>query len=164
MMQAVEVAAWSLPLVWAVTLAVKAPAGGRNAWLLLAAGCALIVLDKAFDMQLPLYQVGKDLVHALDPELRLRGDHLWIRYVLLGGLFVSGCTGVVFFLRWDRELSRAKCVALLGLSMVMGYLGLRLVPRITEQLTEPLRLSVEALCYGVMIAGLYMGRATESSR
>jgi hypothetical protein len=163
-MQTVEILLWTLPLVLALRLAVRAPRGARNGWLLLAAGCAVIVTDKAFNIQLPLYQACKDVVHALDPELRLRGEHLWIRFVLLGGLFAIGCTGIVFFLRWDRELTRAKGVALLGLAMVMAYLGLRLLPRIHASLTEPQRLAIEGTCLAVVLAGLWMGAAGRPTR
>ncbi len=47
-MQTVEILLWTLPLVLALRLAVRAPRGARNGWLLLAAGCAVIVTDKAF--------------------------------------------------------------------------------------------------------------------
>jgi len=158
MRQALEIAAWSLPLIVAVRYARGAPAGARNAWWLLAAGCAVIVLDKSFDFQMPLYQAGKNLVHTLDPELRLRGEHLWIRYVLLSGFFLIGCIGLFFFLRRDRDLSLAKGVSHLGLAMVMAYLGLRLVPRISDRLTESLHFAAQTLCYSVLLGGLWMGR------
>jgi hypothetical protein len=153
----VEVALWSLPTLLALALAMRTPVGARGAWWLVSAGCAMIVLDKCVDLQVPFYLAGKEMAHVLDPSLQMRGENLWMRYLLLGVLFLASCTAFFYGLRWDRELSSAKGVALLGLVMVMAYLGIRLLPAMAQYLTEPLRLTLEAICLCVVLAGLWMG-------
>jgi hypothetical protein len=152
-----EIALWSLPVLLAFALVARNPSGTRLAWVILGAACLCIVLDKAFDILTIVHQTGQQIVKAIDPETRMRGEHLIYRYFLLGGLFGGGSVGLVYCLRRDRDRSRGKVIALTGLLLVLAYIAVRLVPSLKEHLAPPTGWVVEGICYALILWGLIHG-------
>lgn len=155
-----ELLLWTVPALAAGARFARGRRGVRGAWLVVAAACAAIVADKAFDVQTVAHRVGQDLVLAIDPEHRMRGPHAWMRQLLLGGLFVLGVALLWLLARSDRALRGGKVVSLLGLVLVMGYLGLRMLPPVRERISEPLAWAIEGACWLLVVVGLAVGGPT----
>lgn len=153
----VEAACWALPALAASAVFLRSPRGGRASWAVVAGACAAIVADKLVDLQIRLYRLGKELVAGADPELRLRGEHLWLRLLLLGGLFVAGAFALRFGARLDRRPGRGKRVALAGLVLVLAFLGARLVPALKPHFAPPRDVVLEGLTWLVVVAGVLVG-------
>lgn len=131
--------------------------GARAAWALVAAACALIAVDKAVDFQTHLHALGQQLVARIDPGTSMRGEHVWMRLVLLGGLVLGGCAVLVAWLRFDSERRRAKQISLAGLALILAYLGARLVPSLKEPLAPPRGWVVEGLAWALVVGGELAG-------
>ena len=130
---ALEIAAWSLPALLAGLLFVRSAKGARATWLVVALMTTAFALDKAVDLHAVLRSAGQSVVMWLDPETRFRGKNVIFRILLLGGIFSVGVACLWCFLRADR-LTASKLTSVLGLVIVMAYLGLRLVPGVGQTL------------------------------
>ena len=157
-----EALVWSLPAIGALARFVRAPRGGRLGWLVIAAACAVVVLDKAIDVQTVLHHAGQDLVRAVDPEHRMRGPNAWMRWLLLGGGFLLATGLMVWVAVRDRDLTGGKRLSLVGLVMVLGYLGARLLPAVKARVEGGAGLAVEAVCWVVIVAGIARGPGGEA--
>ncbi len=144
---------WVLPLGLAIRLACREVKGRRRTWWVMALCCAVIVLDKAVDLQQPVYELCQQLVAAWDPDERLWGAHLIWRYLLLGGLFLAGALGLWWLVRGDQGLHLGKSLALFGMLLIMLYMGLRLVPAVGERITASLDKVVQVGCWFLVLLG-----------
>jgi hypothetical protein len=154
---ATEIALWTTPTLLAFTLACRFPKGTRIAWVILGTACLAIVLDKALDLLSVAHKTGQQLVKAVDPETRMRDGNLVYRFLLLGGLFVASSLGLVFCLRRDRDRSRGKVLAFVGLLLVLAYIAARMIPGLKERLLPPTGWIVEAVSYALILLGLIYG-------
>lgn len=152
-----EAAAWTLPALPAAGLAVRSGRGRRATWTLVALTCAVIVLDKLVDVQIVAYRLGKAAVQAIDPESRWRGEHLWIRVVVLAALVAAGAAGLVGWARLDRERSLGKRLAVLGLALVVAFLGLRQLPPLKPWVEPPRDLLFEGTAWLLVVVGVGYG-------
>lgn len=152
-----EAALWALPCAGALLLFLRGARGRRLGWLLIAAGCAAVVLDKAVDLQTVLHQAGQGLVRHLDPEHRMRGPNAWMRWVLLGGGFALGAAVLVAAALRDRGLCAGRRLGLLGLVLVLGFLAVRLLPAVKVRVDGGTALLVEGLCWLLVLAGVLRG-------
>ena len=150
-------AAWILPLLGALALFRAGRPGQRLTWLVIACACGAVVLDKGCNLQEIVHQTGQDVVRVLDPEHRLRGPHLWWRYLLLGGLALAGVLGLVLLMRLDRSLDLPKALCALGLVTVIVYLGARLVPALHDRLQQPLGWVIEGGSLLLILGGELLG-------
>jgi hypothetical protein len=153
----VEVGFWAVPAAGALARFLRGEHGRRLCWLLVCAGCLVITLDKAFDIQVPVHHLGQRLVHDLDPVHRMRGEHLWMRWLLLGGGFLVGTGGLVFVASRDRALDGGKRMSLLGLVLVLGYLGCRMLPQVAQRIEGRTELVIEGVCWILTAAGIVLG-------
>lgn len=161
LLYAVEILLWSVPTLLACALVQRYPAGTRIAWAILGAACLCIVLDKAFDILSVVHKTGQKIVDVVDPDTRMRGEHLIYRYLLLGGLLGGGSVGLVYCLRRDGDRSRGKVIALTGLVLVLVYIAARLVPGLKDHLAPPTGWAIEGACYAIILWGLVIGWRTK---
>jgi hypothetical protein len=152
-----EVVLWAVPGLGACARFATGTRGRRAAWVVVAGACLVIMADKGLDMQTVLYHRGQEWVQRLDPELRLRGPHAWMRWALLGALVTGGTLGLVLLVRRDQALAGGKLLALAGLVAVMGYLGARLVPGLRHHLDGAVGLSIEFACWLIIAVGIVRG-------
>lgn len=156
-----EIVLWSVPLLVACVRFARGESGRRLGWLVIAAGCAAIVADKAVDLQVVLHGAGQDFVQWVDPEHRMRGENAWMRYLFLGGGALLAAGLLFFVVRRDRHLSRGKCLSVLGLVGVTSFLALRLLPQVKDAL-EASSSWIEIGLWCVVITGTGMGDGTQS--
>ena len=147
------IAAWAVPAVLALRAGLRSPRGARTVWWIVAAACTIITTDKAFDLQIHAHQLGQALVKAIAPGLTHDGGRPWARVALLGALFLIGCGALYGLVRSDRSIDGSKRLSLLGLVLVMAYLGARLVPRLRDWWTPALGMVVEGTCWLLVVAG-----------
>lgn len=155
-----EVLLWGVPAVLAMRLVRTLPPDHRRSWIVIAAACAVIVLDKVVDLQMAMMTAGRALVRRLAPGMRRGGsDHLG-RAALLAALLVVACVALWALVRADRHFGPAKATALAGLVGVMGFLGARLVPSLAGPLgTGGLGWVVELVCCALVWTGILAARA-----
>ena len=72
LVMAFEIVLWAAPAVLAGRAGLGSPRGERTVWWTVALACAVIVMDKAFDLQIHVYHLGQDWVRALGPALDAR--------------------------------------------------------------------------------------------
>jgi len=150
---------WGVALVFAVLRLRRAPRGQRHGWWLIAAGLALIVVDKAFDVHAVLHAAGTWVATSLDPEHQLRGPHAVYRNVALLLGLLCACVVVAWWLRRDAHVGRAKLLCLGGLLVVGALLAVRLMPQLEELLPDWLTKGVELSAWSLVLLGLWQGRA-----
>lgn len=158
-----EAVAWAVPALAGARLALRSARGGRATWVLVALACAGIVLDKLVDVQMVVYRAGKALVDAVDPGSRWRGDHLWMRVLVLGGLFAVGTAGLVGWARLDRARGPGKRLALLGITLVLAFLALRQFPALKPWVAPPRDLVFEGAAWALVLAGVAYGSIVRKS-
>ena len=158
LIQVLEVLVWSTPAALGLWLSIRSPAQARAGWCLVTLVCTAFALDKAVDLHFVLMQAGRSFVHWLDPETHLRGAKLGLRALLLGGIFLAGSTLGWALYRLDRDRNRNKLTSLLGLALVMAYLGARLMPTIGDLLESTgAGWFVEALAWALVVGGQLAG-------
>ena len=159
-----EVLIWGVPLVLAIRLLRALPRDHRRTWLVVAAACAVIVLDKLVDLQMVAVTVGRGLVHRFAPELTSHGPDRWGRAALLATLLVLGCGALWALVRGDRHWSRPKATALLGLVGVMAFLGARLLPVFAGPLGgNGVGWAVELICCALVWTGILAARTPDGT-
>ncbi|MCP3915675.1 MAG: hypothetical protein GY711_08980 [bacterium] len=150
---ALEIAAWALPAVLGALLFARSQEGARATWLVVALMTAAFALDKAVDLHSVLRSAGQAVVMWIDPETRFRGKNAIFRVLLLGGIFSGGVLALWCFLRADR-LTASKLTSVVGLVVVMAYLGLRLMPRASQTLESTgAGWAIEAGAWALVVAG-----------
>jgi hypothetical protein len=129
---ALSVLAWTTLMLFAVLLARRLGSGRRSAWALVAVCCGVVAVDKAIDLQTAFYVVGQRTVGALDPYLGLREHRALVRVVLVVPLIAVVVLGAVHMARKKHAWDRAEHLALLDLALVPIYVGLRLLPGLSN--------------------------------
>lgn len=160
----VEIALWAVPAAGGLARFLRGERGRRLGWGIVSAACLLILADKVLDVQTLVHHMGQRLVHALDPVQRMRGEHLWMRWLLLGGGFLLGASGLVFVASRDRALRGGKRMSLLGLVLVLGYLGCRMLPQMKERLAGRPELVIEGVCWVLIVGGIVRGERRDRGR
>ena len=160
---AFEIVLWAVPAVLAGRAGLRSPRGERTVWWTVALACAVIVMDKAFDLQIRVYHLGQDWVRALGPALTHDGGRPFLRLALLGALFLVGCGALYWLVRADRSIDGAKRLSLLGLVLVMAYLGARLAPGLRDVLTPAAGRVVEIACWVLVVAGAIRAQSRRSA-
>lgn len=156
----VEAVLWALPGWLAARLALRLPAERRRTWMVVAAACAVVVLDKVLDLQMLAVRHGKSLVHAIDDLVGDRRHRTVVRIAVLSVLAAAGTGALWWGVRGDRHRDGPKRLALLGLLGVLLFLGARLVPGLKERARSAvLAESVELACCGLVWCGVLLGRA-----
>jgi len=158
LVMAFEIVLWAAPAVLAGRAGLRSPRGERTVWWTVALACAVIVMDKAFDLQIRVYHLGQDWVRALGPALTNDGGRPFLRLALLVALFLVGCGALYWLVRADRSIDRAKRLSLLGLVLVMAHLGARLAPGLRDVLTPVASPVVEIACWLLVAAGTIRAR------
>jgi hypothetical protein len=153
----VEGALWGALLVFAVVLLRRAPPGARWAWGLIAAGLALIVIDKAFDLHAVGHAFGRWIATALDPDNQLRGPNAIYRNVALATGLVGAGAIVVVLLRRDSDVGRAKLLCFCGLGVVGALLAARLAPGVEVFLADWLTKAIELCAWVLVSCGEWLG-------
>lgn len=125
---ALSVLAWSTLMLLALVLARRLDAGRRSAWALVAACCGVVALDKAIDVQSAVYVLGQRMFGAMDPYLGLREHRALVRFVLVVPLLAVAVVGTLGLARTKRSWGSAERLGLLGLTLILVYVGLRLLP------------------------------------
>lgn len=150
----VEILVWSIPALFALWLGARCSPGTRVGWLMVGLCTAGFAMDKAFDVHASIYSLGRELVHSLDPETHLRGEKIFLRAGLLGGIFAIVIATGVFILRLGRQRTGSKLVSLSGVALIFAYLCLRLMPE-TGAFLDSTRAGwgVEALAWSLVIGG-----------
>ena len=110
-------------------------------------------MDKAFDLQIRVYHLGQNWVSALGPALTHDGGRPFLRLALLVALLLVGCGALYWLVQADRAIDGAKRLSLLGLVLVMAYLGARLAPGLRDVLTPAAGGVVEMACWLLVVAG-----------
>jgi len=157
-----EAAFWLVPAVGAAWLFWSGGKRERASWGLVSAACAVIVTDKLVDLQTWLLRSAKASLRGLDPEQRMRGEHLWMRVLLLGSLMAAGVVGLWLWARLDRARTWPKRAALAGLALVVLFLGMRLFPRFNDWTGHPRDLVVEAAAWLLVAGGVGYGWRTKT--
>lgn len=158
-----EIGAWALPALGALLLLRRSPRGARAAWGVVFVACSLIVIDKGVDLLSLVYDEGRRLVGKFDPGNKLRGETLWLRYVVLGGLFAVSCLGLALLVRTDRRIDAAKLLSLSGIVGILGWLAIRLVPSVKDDITVGVSVAVQGGCLAAILLGEAWGwRRTRS--
>ena len=152
----VEGLLWGLLLVVALVLLARSPKGARWGWGLVAAGLLAIVADKAFDVHAVAHAVGTWIATSVDPENQLRGPNAIWRHVAFGVLFVAAGGAVVWMLRHDAAVGRAKVLCLAGLVVIGALLGARLSPGLEEHLPDWLTKVIELVAWLLVLAGQWL--------
>lgn len=155
---AIEIILWTVPTGLAVRAGLRSGEGRRAVWWVIALACSVITLDKAFDFQILVYRAAKEWVGVLAPGLTSDGGHPLARIALLGALFLIGSGALYWLVRSDRSIDGPKLISLLGLMLVMAYLGLRLAPGLKEALTPAGGHAIELACWGLVVTGTIRAR------
>jgi hypothetical protein len=73
------------------------------------------------DLQSLAHNFGQELVQAVDPEWRMRGPHLWMRWTLVWVACPAVLVGfsLLLLLRRDPHIGIAKARTLVGLAGVV---------------------------------------------
>jgi hypothetical protein len=159
LVMAFEIVLWAVPAVLAGRASLRSPRGERTVWWTVALACAVIVVDKAFDLQIRVYHLGQDWVRALCPAVTYGGGRPFLRLALLSALFLVGCGALYWLVRGDRSIDGAKRLSLLGLVLVMAYLGARLAPGLRDVLMPAAGRVVEIACWLLVVAGAIWARS-----
>ena len=148
---------WLGPAVLLVPLWLRSPRDERRTWSLVALILALIWADKTMDLQSLAHNFGQELVQAVDPEWRMRGPHLWMRWTLVGSACLAVLAGFSLLLRRDPHIGIAKVLTLVGLAGVAGFVIVRHLPALRDPIAAGLDRWIEWTCLGLVLAGLTHG-------
>ncbi len=159
---AISILLWVLPALGASLRYLRGERGARLGWLVVAAAIWLVVADKAWDLQTLLYRGAQEMVHRVDPQLRMRGPHAWMRWCLLGGGFLLSAALLWWGARADRQLTGGKRLSLLGLVAILAYLGARLLPRVKAHLDGGAEDWIELAIWVVIAVGIALGESAKS--
>ncbi|HEX5053477.1 MAG TPA: hypothetical protein VFZ65_16990 [Planctomycetota bacterium] len=151
-----EAVLWGALGVVAAVLARRSPKGSRAGWWVVVAGVVTIVLDKLFDVYSCLHAIGRGIATAIDPELHLRGAHASYRDAALVVLFAAGSAGLVWLVRRDESIGRAKLLCFAGFVVVLALVLVRLVPTLQEHLPDALTKLIEVVAWSLVVAGEWL--------
>jgi hypothetical protein len=162
---AVSALLWLATAILAVHVVRAHPRGARAAWVLVCGFGILVVLDKAFDLQLwalDFAKVVRDMLFS-DPQVQqslefdLREHRSELKAAVLVAATVVGLGSVVWLVRTDRGMDRNRVLALLGVLGVIGYVGLRMVPGVEERVSQLVGWAIEFACWSCVTLGLALG-------
>lgn len=159
-----ELIPWIVPTILGAVLTRRSPRGERLTWGMVTAVCAVILVDKAVDLVTPLTEFGRWVVQLADPETRFRTQNLYMRVLLLGSLFLSGCLGLCVLLRMDRSVHTPKWISLSGIVLLMAYMAARLVPAIGQHIDDAREWIVQGTAWAIVIIGILLGFRKETRR
>lgn len=148
-------------VVWwglAIGCAALLRAGARGLWWVVAAGVLAIAVDKLVDLQSRLYQLARMVRNALDGPVDLHTHRDGLKAAALVAVLVLVGCAALWLARRDRDLDRAKLLALAGLLVVGGLVTLRLVPGLGWLADERASWACEALAVALLAAGLVAAR------
>jgi hypothetical protein len=152
-----EAALWGLVGAVAVQRAVNSPGGARVGWWLVAAATGVFAADKVLDVYGLLYQAGRSVAVAVDPEHQLRGPNAAWRNSALAVLFAVGAFALWWLLRRDEGGGRGKRWCYAGIVIVLGLVVARLVPGLQDLLAGILSKPFEAAAWLCCAIGLAIG-------
>ena len=152
----VTLVVWSLLALFALWLVLRLPRGVRGTWLVVAAYCSVVAIDKSIDLQSTFYRLVQWGIDLLDPSLGLRRHRTVLRIALLVPLTALAVGGTLWLVRRDRRLDRARLMAITGLVLVLLLVGLRLLPGL-EAIDETTGWIVEGIACACVGCGLRMG-------
>lgn len=156
---------WLATAILSVQVVRAHPRGVRASWVLVCGFSILVVLDKAFDLQMMALEFAKLVRDVLlgDPQLQqslqfdLRGHRNELKAGVLLAATAIGLGAVVWFVRRDRGMDRNRVLALLGVLGVIGYVGLRMVPRVAERISPLGGYGIEVASWLCVTLGLALG-------
>ncbi len=148
---------WAAPAFLLAPLLIRSPKGERATWALVGFVLALIWVDKTLDLQAWVHQTGQELVRAFDPEWRLRGPHLWVRWVLVGSAFLAVVVVFARLVRRDQHIGLAKVLTLTGLLGIAGFVSVRHLPALQDIFAAGLERWIEWGCLALVWIGLTCG-------
>jgi len=155
-MDVVMQCAWTALAVAAVLLVLR-PRGGRGLWWFVASACVVIALDKAIDVQTFVFHSAKELTGELLAAVGLAEARKRVKVAMLLAATIVGLAALLWLVRRDRAIDRAKLLACTGLALVMALVGIRAVPGL-DRLADPRAgWVVEAIACSCVAAGLWGG-------
>lgn len=155
-MDVVMQVAWTALAIAAVALAARLRAP-RGLWPALAALCVVVAVDKAVDLQTPIFAAAREAARALLAAVGLADARRALKATLLvGGTLVAlGVVAVV--VRRSPRASRGERPALAAFAVVAALVGLRFVPGLGWLADPRLGWACEAVACGLLVAGLADG-------
>jgi hypothetical protein len=150
---ALSVLAWTTLMLFAVLLARRLGSGRRSAWALVAVCCGVVAVDKAIDLQTAFYVLAQRTVGALDPYLGLREHRALGRVVLVVSLIALVVLAAVHLARSKHAWDRAERLALLGLALVPIYVGMRLLPGMSQLVDSATDNVIELIALALIASG-----------
>ena len=155
-MTVLEGVLWGALLAVALVLFVRSPTGTRWTWGLIVAGLATIVVDKAFDVHALLHALGTWIATSVDPVHHLRAPNAFHRNAALVVLFVLALVAVVWLLRHDADVGRAKVSCLAGLVVIGALLAARVAPGVSEFLSDWIVKVIELVAWLLVLRGEWL--------
>jgi len=167
---AVSALLWLATAILSVYVVRAYPRGLRASWVLVSGFSILVVLDKAFDLQMLALEValavrdelGADA--AVQEQFDLREHGKLIKAAVLVAATGLGLGVALWLARRDRGMDRNRVVALLGVLGVIGYVGLRMVPGVSSRLSDPAGWAIEFACWLCVTIGLVRGLRAARAR
>jgi len=148
--------AWAILAVLSWLLVRRLPRHERGAWLVVAAYCSVIAIDKAVDLQIAFYSFVQWSVDVLDPWFGLRQHRGVVKVLLLVPMLIVTVGGTIWIVRQDRRLDRSRVFAIAGLVLVVLLVGVRALPGFGF-LDEEVGWGLEAVSCWLIAAGLLLG-------
>src|SRR5690606_16768004 len=148
--------AWSILALLSWLLVRRLPRAERGAWLVVAAYCSIIAIDKAIDLQLAFYNFAQWCVDALDPWFGLRQHRGIVKFALMIPMLIITVGGTIWVARQDRRLDLSRALAIAGLVLVLLLVGMRILPGFGF-LDEAVGWGFEAVSCALIAAGLVLG-------
>lgn len=171
---AVSALLWLATAILSVHVVRAYPRGLRGSWVLVSGFSILVVLDKAFDLQMLALEVALMVRDALtdDPAVReqrslsfdLREHAKLVKAAVLVSATALGLGVALWLARRDRGMDRNRVLALLGVLGVIGYVGLRMVPGVASRLSDVAGWGIELACWLCVTAGLARGLRAARAR
>lgn len=169
---AVSALLWLATAILSVHVVRAYPRGLRTSWVVVSGFSILVVLDKAFDLQMLALEVALMVRDALsaDPAVQeqlsfdLREHAKAVKAVVLVAATALGLGTALWLARRDRGMDRNRVIALLGVLGVIGYVGLRMVPGVASRLGEVAGWAIEFACWLCVTTGLARGLRAARAR
>lgn len=161
---------WLATAILSVHVVRAYPRGMRASWVLVCGFSILVVLDKAFDLQMLALEValavrdelGADA--AVQEQFDLREHAKAVKAVVLVAATALGLGVALWLARRDRGMDRNRVIALLGVLGVIGYVGLRMVPGVAGRLSAVAGWAIELACWLCVTLGLARGLRAAQAR
>jgi len=154
---------WLATAILSVHVVRAHPRGQRASWVVVSGFSILVVLDKAFDLQMLALEValavrdqlGADA--AVQEQFDLREHAKLVKAAVLVAATALGLGVALWLARRDRGMDRNRVIALFGVLGVIGYVGLRMVPGVASRLSDVAGWGIEFACWLCVTLGLARG-------